>query len=279
MGLSFAALSSIALKNKLTNKYADKFIKRFFYSRTFIKANNEFNLFNPIKHEITSLDGEVINCFEIKNNILNNYIFIVSNLDYSINDSLNFIKGFGEYGYNFVVIPLRDLATYGIKESYDLIEWINYFSNINNDINIVLFGEGIGANTIIKALFFKNLPCVKCAILDQPITTLKEKLLKEFTLDNDIKDNFILEKCIDSKLKDKFNFSIDQLNINNSLMYNSIPLCFVYNKANTKNNYFDFLKIYNENKSENKILFTNIIDRNYKEKNYFKILNSYIINY
>lgn len=77
------------------------------------------------------------------------------------------------YHMNFLLIEQRGhqkskakFCTMGIKESTDLLSWINYIINIDKDAQILLMGHSMGGFTVALALG-KDLPSnVKCAYIE-----------------------------------------------------------------------------------------------------------------
>ncbi len=83
-----------------------------------------------------------------------------------------------DYNYNILFIDLRSYGksdgkytTYGVKDSEDLVEWINYLiDRTNGDVLIALFGISMGGNTVIS-IADKVPKNVKCIIDDCGFTT------------------------------------------------------------------------------------------------------------
>lgn len=94
-----------------------------------------------------------------------------------------------EYNYNILFIDLRSYGesggkytTYGVKDSEDLLEWIEYLKDrTRGDVSIALFGISMGGNTVIEVADKVPLE-VKCIIDDCGFTSAYDQfhyMLKE----------------------------------------------------------------------------------------------------
>lgn len=103
----------------------------------------------------------------------------------------DFLSGtyLGEKGYNIVLLDARahgesggEYVSYGYYEQYDLANWIEWADSIFGiDEKIILYGEGMGANTAIMAEEHDLLPDnVAFIILESPYTSLKD--IAKYTL-------------------------------------------------------------------------------------------------
>ncbi|MBR5449153.1 MAG: alpha/beta fold hydrolase [Clostridia bacterium] len=66
--------------------------------------------------------------------------------------------------------------TFGIKERYDALGWINYIHDRFPEREIILVGISMGAATVIGAAGLELPDAVKCAIADCPFAVVKDEL-------------------------------------------------------------------------------------------------------
>lgn len=260
--------------------FINSFINKVYINRS---DNNAFldlcSSFEVKEHTLEAFDGTKLYSYISKTHNCNNYIIYIHGYSFKTNDMSNIAKGFEELGYNSIFIKNRDFCTYGIKESFDIIEWISYFVNLNKDINLTILAEKDGASYLIKALNSKLPHNVKSVIIDDLKEDYLFDLINEYCVENDIKNHKKFLKELDLELKNRLNLSILETNIDKSLKNNTIPIVFVYSHVRPNLNYKNVLKIYNQNLGIKKFFYTNCLDRNYLQKNYFMTLDGFIKNY
>ena len=77
------------------------------------------------------------------------------------------------YGHN---LSSGRNITFGVKEKYDVLRWIDYINKRNNNPDIYLYGISMGAATVLMCSGL-NLPTnVKAIIADSPYASIKEEL-------------------------------------------------------------------------------------------------------
>lgn len=102
-------------------------------------------------------------------------------------------------GKNIIIVDERahgksegHTITFGIKERYDCISWINYcISRFGKDIKIVLTGISMGAGTVLFASALDLPKNVIGIIADCPFTTPKEIIMKVVKEDMHLPSKFI----------------------------------------------------------------------------------------
>lgn len=272
----FKSDMSASLRSALTlSKSANEFVDIYFESSDKYKESNEV-VIGAKEHEIISFDSCKLKAYEIKENDLNKFVVSVCDYRQEVNEMIDFVREFSSEGYNNIVIPQRLDPNFISKGVYDLSQWINYITSIYPDSKLYLYGEGYGANTVVKYLQTSSSNNIKCCILDnlKPLD-IKDKL-DEYINNKNINSKKLMYFKVDSILKDKYEINLNDLSIKKCVINNEIPLCFIYNK-NLKN-YSEVLRIYNSTKGDKKFFFTNVLDRNQHQENYFRTLKQYIKN-
>lgn len=88
------------------------------------------------------------------------------------------VKMYSDLGFNVLLVDQRShgrsdgkLITFGVKESYDVISWINYLNNNYGEKQLALGGMSMGATTVLLSCG-RNLPQnVKCVVADCGFTS------------------------------------------------------------------------------------------------------------
>lgn len=75
-----------------------------------------------------------------------------------------------------------DFFTMGVKERYDVLDWIDYVNGRKPGGKIALFGWSMGAATVMGALGEKLPESVKCAVVDCGYENLYDQLLRSTEL-------------------------------------------------------------------------------------------------
>lgn len=263
-----------------SNKYAKSFINHYFYHiQNEQEPSNYLLNSNTIKHSINSFDNTKFNAYEIRNNTTENYVLLVHGFNQTSKDMEVIANGFDLKGYNIILIQNRNELTHGILESFDLYSWIYYFVNKYPSINITLYGENEGANIIIETLQAKQPNNIKCCILDNAIPNYTDKLIESYIDERKIVLKKSFNRSIQNALVQKYGYNFKDISLDKCIENNSIPLCFVYSKHFSRNEYYELLKLFNKTKGDHKFYFTSTIKRNYTEENYFDILDLFIKNY
>ncbi len=67
--------------------------------------------------------------------------------------------------------------TFGIKERYDLLGWVNYIHERFPKRKIILVGISMGGATVVAASELEMPPAVKCIVADCPYACVKDELI------------------------------------------------------------------------------------------------------
>ena len=215
-------------------------------------------------NELRSFSGETLKSYHLECDS-KDYIFIVP----GYNDFLNLEEytKFKDYGYNVVFTGYGKNKTLGLKESIDLLQWIDYYVSKDNDINISLLGLREGTNIIVKALRSSMPLNVKNLIFDNPYGDLVYDLIRDY--------------CHEFNLNEKLfrmlsGINTAQYSIANDLKDNKYNLLFIFNKNRKETEYKSVLNLYNSASGLKKFFYTDTVLNNYEQDNYFSTVDLFI---
>lgn len=122
---------------------------------------------------INSYDNLKLHGYLVKKEESNKWAIVVHGYMGNAANLVNAIKKFNELGYNVIAPDLRghgrSEGTYigmGWHDRLDIINWINYITEINENANIVLYGISMGAGTVMMAAGEELKENVKAVIED-----------------------------------------------------------------------------------------------------------------
>ena len=156
-------------------------------------------------------------------------------------------KAYYEKGYNVLIIEQRGHGiseskntTFGYKEKFDLINWINYINENYENTEILLHGVSMGAATILQTIEMKELPNnIELVISDCSYSSLEKQftsMLKNINISNE----FLLWN-INTTTKIKLGFSIYDVSPMESVKNSNIPILFIHGE---QDNYVPFEMVY-----------------------------------
>ncbi|MGN1406257.1 MAG: hypothetical protein ACI4WM_08280 [Erysipelotrichaceae bacterium] len=214
--------------------------------------------------ELKSFSGEYLRSYHLKADS-KDYIFVVPG--YNDFYDLAAYTRFKDYGYNVVFIGYGKNNTLGLKESIDLLQWIDYYVSKDNEINITLLGLRDGANIVIKTLRSKLPGNVKNLIFDNPYGDLINDLIRDY--------------CHEFNLNQKLfrlilGINSDEYSIRNDLKDNKLNLLFIFNKNRKEDEYRSVLNLYNSTSGLKKFFYTDTVRNNYEQDNYFSTVDFFI---
>lgn len=208
---------------------------------------------------LKSYDGLKLAALKIENHDTNNYIILVHGIYSNHKFVLDRAYEFDKLGYNLLLIDQRaagesegEYYSYGLKESFDVVEWIEYLRSRNNNINIILYGVSMGAATIMQTCRFKLPTNVKCLVEDCGFSTMKDEVSHVLKTDYKIIQPGLVLKLLEMKMYNKFGFKFDDISAKKSLRNNEIPILFIHG---CDDNYVPFKMatiLYNNNKGYKK---------------------------
>ena len=104
----------------------------------------------------------------------------------SVRDFAGSAKTYRQHPYNMLLIDQRahgesggKVISFGIKERFDVLDWINYATErFGDDVNILLYGISMGAATVIMAAGLPLPKNVRCVIADCPYSSALDIIAK-----------------------------------------------------------------------------------------------------
>lgn len=149
------------------------------------------------------------------------------------------VKMYRSLGFNILLCDQRShgrsegrIITFGVKESRDVIEWVDFVMAKYRPEKIVLSGISMGATTVLLACGYELPKNVKAVIADcgfsAPVDIIK-KVAKEFLK---IKADFVIP-LLDFECKLFGRFSIKGISTAQSLKKSDIPVLFIHGKKDS----------------------------------------------
>lgn len=122
---------------------------------------------------IKSSDGLKLHGYKVKKGESKNWAIVVHGYMGNAVNLVNAIKRFNEIGYNVIAPDLRghgrsegNYIGMGWHDRLDIIKWIDYILDVDNEANIVLYGVSMGAGTVMMAAGEELKDNVKAVIED-----------------------------------------------------------------------------------------------------------------
>lgn len=148
------------------------------------------------------------------------------------------VKMYMELGYNILLIDERangesegKLITFGVKERYDVLSWINFvLSKQGADTKICLGGLSMGAAVVMMAAGL-NLPKNVVSIVADCGFTSPAEILAHVANANYHLPGKIAVGCLNVFCKLFGGFSLYQVNTTEALATSDIPILFIHGKA------------------------------------------------
>lgn len=213
------------------------------YNRQFKEGIYRFRDFGD-KEEvwIKSIDGLRLKGYYLKNPSSNGKVMILCHgyrsfpyFDFSASS-----KAYYEQGFDLLFIVQRahldsegKYITFGIKERYDLLEWIKYVDKRHEgNAEILLAGVSMGASTVMYTLGLELPPSVKGAICDCGFDTPRSVI--GFALKGTFKFKWLsnlLSAFISFAAFVKLGVFLGEVNTSKSLKNNRLPVIFAHGKS------------------------------------------------
>ena len=193
---------------------------------------------------------------------------------------------FAQKNFNILLIDQRchglsqgEYISYGLKESIDLIQWIQYLCAHDKEAKICLYGVGMGGAAIAIALGNEISNNVGCAIIEGAYRDLKS--LVESQMDQKNTPDVLNRIYLNQRLKKYLNMRIEDVDLSLTLSNNEIPICFVYSNSDEVVPLIDGKILYNANKGKKYFYPLKYAKHSYGayEEDYFDILTSFIDSY
>lgn len=192
---------------------------------------------NPIWVETVSFDGLRLAARYFENKSDKTILLFHGYRSSALRDFSCAIKMYTELGFNILLCDQRShgrsegkLITFGIKESRDVISWVEYVNDVYEPEKIVIDGLSMGATTVILACRFPLSENVKAVIADcgftSPSDIMKEVGKRSFKINAGFILPFLDFAC---RIIGKFSFlGISTVNV---LKKSKLPVLFIHGEA------------------------------------------------
>ncbi|MCI5774382.1 MAG: alpha/beta hydrolase [Erysipelotrichaceae bacterium] len=209
---------------------------------------------------IESYDGLTLYAESLKVQDSHNYLLAVHGYTVDHRDIAPYTVPFFEKGYNVITIDQRarensegNHVTMGYKESFDVLSWINYIISIDEKAQIVLYGESMGAATVMLAAS-KDVPKnVKAVIEDCGYTSAKamykDQLKERFNL-----PDFPLLNLASIISRIRYQFDFDEANVLKHINDIKVPVLFIHGSADDYVPTYMVKELYDAYKNEKELL-------------------------
>lgn len=136
---------------------------------------------------------------------------------------------------------------FGYKEADDLEEWNNYvLDRFGDDQSIVIYGEGMGANTALNASGLGKLRHVKAIVSNGAYDSVNAYL--NYQIFKKLKLNSHLAQLITKRVfKNETGMNLDDLDTVRLVKNNQIPTIFMHSKNDKDVPFRDVFELYNNN--------------------------------
>lgn len=154
---------------------------------------------NPVWVQTVSFDGLRLFARYFDNNSSKTILLFHGYRSSALRDFSCAIKMYTDLGFNILLCDQRshgrsegNLITFGVKESRDVISWIEYVNDVYEPEKIVLDGLSMGATTVILACRFDLPDNVKAVIADCGFTSPSDIMKKVAKQSFKINAGFVL---------------------------------------------------------------------------------------
>ncbi len=189
-GMAFVRRKPEDLDNlsSAANEFLHPFIDRLQPGMDFI------NSFNVDEHYILSFDSKKLYGRYFDNNSDKTILLFHGYRSSAAHDFCGALKFYYDNGFNVLLVDQRShgksrgrLITFGVKESYDVVDWCEFINAKYYPKHIIISGVSMGASTVLFSLKH-NLPeNVKCVIADcgftSPDAIIRKVALERFKID------------------------------------------------------------------------------------------------
>lgn len=166
----------------------------------------------------------------------NKYVIISHGHTDNMYGDLKYMKMYLDMGYHCIIYDLRDhgmnkrdLCTYGIKESKDLLKIIeDTYRRYGDNIYLGLHGESLGAATILTTLGLTQ--DVKFVVADCGFSNLKDVLRQGIS---SMHIPSIMTDITSLMAKINYGYSFDEMRPIDALKDNHVPILFIHGKNDT----------------------------------------------
>ena len=238
-----------------------------------------------VQARVGSFDGLKLVGLNIQNHEGAPYIIMVHGMRDTKVSLFSRAYEFDQLGYNILLPDQRGTGdsdsapyTYGFKESQDLLVWINYLITKDPEVQIILYGQSMGASAVMMATAYHLPENVKCLIEEGGFSSLEEEFSYYIQRKTGIRYTKPVLKIVEREMKEKFGMKYADVNPKQCLENNEIPLLIIHGEEDQYVPFVMAKKIYNHNKGEKKYYpIANADHSNCNEsENYYMNLDAFI---
>lgn len=217
--------------NDSVNKNLEK------YKTDIQKGIDYANSKNPIWVETISFDGLRLKARYFNNESDKTILLFHGYRSSALRDFSCAIKMYTELGFNILLCDQRShgksegkLITFGVKESRDVVSWVEYINDVYEPEKIVLDGISMGATTVILACRFSLPENVRAVIADCGFTSPTDIMKKVGRESFGINAGFFLP-FLDFACRIIGKFSFINISTVDVLKKSKLPVLFVHGEA------------------------------------------------
>lgn len=185
---------------------------------------------------IKSNDGLTLYANEFKNEKTNDWVIISHGIGSMGKKMAKYGIQFYNKGYNVLILELRgngisegDHFTYGYDDKKDVLQWIDYIINNNENSKIILFGSSMGAATSIL-VSGENIPSnITHIIADSGYSSLQDEL-EYYIKEKASLPTFPLLNIFNIITKIKLGYFCDEISPMDAVKNSETPTLFIHGK-------------------------------------------------
>lgn len=265
IGIQVFQASTQLVTNDETKKVSDEFwIKYGINQENFYNTYKVEEITIPSSFEEHNIPADYIYAVESENNKKHQTVILVHGLGGNRYSNYPLAEFFLEQGYNVVTYDQRSTnentaqyTTFGYREKYDLIDWVNYVKQQAPEQQIGIWGTSFGGATAGLALGYENMDeKVDFLILDSPVSSMEWMIEKEIKAMNiGIPTNYMIW-CGNIVNKLKLGFTYQDSDVPSAMKDVKTPVLIINSKSDSVTPYFMGKNIYDSISESNREIWT-----------------------
>ncbi|MCR5308657.1 MAG: alpha/beta hydrolase [Bacilli bacterium] len=153
------------------------------------------------------------------------------------------------YGHN---LSSGRTITFGVKEKYDVLKWIDYINKRNNNPDIYLYGISMGAATVLMCSGLSLPNNVKAILADSPYASIKEEI--KFVMEKRKLNFTLLYPFVFLSALLFARFNIKKGEVSNYLKNNKLPILIMHGNTD------DLVPVSNSRKLKEQFPYINYVE-------------------